>query len=108
MWISPAKDQCAVLLTNKLDYTRRARQPLTDILNSFRELAFAQLPSGAGGWPARQREAPTPCGWFGSRCLMATDEPAGAGPTGQTRCWEIRSTLAVLDSSRRETMGMRL
>jgi CubicO group peptidase (beta-lactamase class C family) len=39
MWISPAKDQWSVLLTNKLYYTRD-RQPLTDIRNSFRELAF--------------------------------------------------------------------
>ncbi|MCX5240472.1 beta-lactamase family protein [Streptomyces prunicolor] len=40
MWISPAKDRWAVLLTNKLYYTRD-RQPLTDIRNCFRELAFA-------------------------------------------------------------------
>ncbi|AOW86919.1 serine hydrolase [Streptomyces olivaceus] len=40
MWLSPAKDQWAVLLTNKLYYTRD-RQPLTDIRNRFRELAFA-------------------------------------------------------------------
>ncbi len=40
MWLSPAKDQWAVLLTNKLYYTR-GRQPLTDIRNRFRDLAFA-------------------------------------------------------------------
>ncbi|MEU0843910.1 serine hydrolase domain-containing protein [Streptomyces sp. NPDC005962] len=40
MWISPAKNQWAVLLTNKLYYTRD-RQPLTDIRNIFRQLAFA-------------------------------------------------------------------
>ncbi|MBK3623361.1 beta-lactamase family protein, partial [Streptomyces sp. MBT49] len=40
MWISPATDRWAVLLTNKLYYTRD-RQPLTDIRNAFRELAFA-------------------------------------------------------------------
>lgn len=39
MWISPAEDRWAVLLTNKLYYTRD-RQPLTDIRNKFRELAF--------------------------------------------------------------------
>ncbi|MFD8427793.1 serine hydrolase domain-containing protein [Streptomyces coelicoflavus] len=39
MWLSPAKNQWAVLLTNKLYYTRD-RQPLTDIRNRFRELAF--------------------------------------------------------------------
>jgi CubicO group peptidase (beta-lactamase class C family) len=40
MWLSPAKGRWAVLLTNKLYYTRD-RQPLTDIRNRFRELAFA-------------------------------------------------------------------
>ncbi|MFF8790859.1 serine hydrolase domain-containing protein [Streptomyces sp. NPDC015125] len=40
MWISPANDRWAVLLTNKLYYTRD-RRPLTDIRNTFRELAFA-------------------------------------------------------------------
>ncbi|MEJ8650699.1 serine hydrolase domain-containing protein [Streptomyces sp. MS1.AVA.3] len=40
MWISPANDRWAVLLTNKLYYTRD-HQPLTDIRNTFRELAFA-------------------------------------------------------------------
>ncbi|MGI5262486.1 serine hydrolase domain-containing protein [Streptomyces angustmyceticus] len=40
MWISPTADRWAVLLTNKLYYTRD-RQPLTDIRNTFRELAFA-------------------------------------------------------------------
>lgn len=39
MWISPAKDRWAVLLTNKLYYTRD-RQPLTDIRNSFRGFSF--------------------------------------------------------------------
>jgi CubicO group peptidase (beta-lactamase class C family) len=39
MWISPTKDRWAVLLTNKLYYTRD-RAPLTDVRNSFRELAF--------------------------------------------------------------------
>ncbi|MGW3926481.1 serine hydrolase domain-containing protein [Streptomyces microflavus] len=40
MWISPEQDRWAVLLTNKLYYTRD-RQPLTDIRGSFRELAFS-------------------------------------------------------------------
>ncbi|WP_086826233.1 serine hydrolase [Streptomyces sp. NRRL B-24572] len=40
MWISPTKDRWAVLLTNKLYYTRD-REPLTDVRNAFRELAFA-------------------------------------------------------------------
>ncbi|MGC9382217.1 serine hydrolase domain-containing protein [Streptomyces sp. MH13] len=40
MWISPAQDRWAVLLTNKLYYTRD-RAPLTDIRNTFRGLAFA-------------------------------------------------------------------
>lgn len=39
MWISPTQDRWAVLLTNKLYYTRD-RQPLTDVRNVFRELAF--------------------------------------------------------------------
>ncbi|MFC5957750.1 serine hydrolase domain-containing protein [Streptomyces pratens] len=39
MWISPTKDRWAVLLTNKLYYTRD-RGPLTDVRNAFRELAF--------------------------------------------------------------------
>ncbi|MFD9602878.1 serine hydrolase domain-containing protein [Streptomyces sp. NPDC059970] len=39
MWISPQQDRWAVLLTNKLYYTRD-RQPLTDIRNAFRQLAF--------------------------------------------------------------------
>lgn len=39
-WISPAKDRWAVLLTNKLYYTRD-RQQLTEVRNTFRELAFA-------------------------------------------------------------------
>ncbi|MFI0776283.1 serine hydrolase domain-containing protein [Streptomyces sp. NPDC021212] len=40
MWISPSQNRWAVLLTNKLYYTRD-RQPLTDIRNGFRQLAFA-------------------------------------------------------------------
>ncbi|MFD8778850.1 serine hydrolase domain-containing protein [Streptomyces sp. NPDC059916] len=40
MWISPEQDRWAVLLTNKLYYTRD-RQPLTDVRNTFRQLAFA-------------------------------------------------------------------
>ncbi|MER7699117.1 serine hydrolase domain-containing protein [Streptomyces sp. NPDC096095] len=40
MWISPARDRWAVLLTNKLYYTRD-RQPLTDVRNTFRQEAFA-------------------------------------------------------------------
>ncbi|MER8032062.1 serine hydrolase domain-containing protein [Streptomyces bauhiniae] len=40
MWISPRQQRWAVLLTNKLYYTRD-RQPLTDIRNAFRELAFS-------------------------------------------------------------------
>ncbi|MER7044652.1 serine hydrolase domain-containing protein [Streptomyces jumonjinensis] len=39
MWISPRQDRWAVLLTNKLYYTRD-RQPLTEIRNAFRGLAF--------------------------------------------------------------------
>ncbi|MFE4873873.1 serine hydrolase domain-containing protein [Streptomyces sp. NPDC056682] len=39
MWISPEQDRWAVLLTNKIYYTRD-RHPLTDIRNTFRELAF--------------------------------------------------------------------
>ncbi|MEV5437792.1 serine hydrolase domain-containing protein [Streptomyces sp. NPDC052682] len=39
MWISPTKDRWAVLLTNKLYYTRD-RGPLTEVRNTFRELAF--------------------------------------------------------------------
>ncbi|WP_406132831.1 serine hydrolase domain-containing protein [Streptomyces zaomyceticus] len=39
MWISPTQDRWAVLLTNKLYYTRD-RQPLTEVRNAFRELAF--------------------------------------------------------------------
>ncbi|BCM67519.1 serine hydrolase [Streptomyces sp. FBKL.4005] len=39
MWISPTKDRWAVLLTNKLYYTRD-RALLTDVRNNFRELAF--------------------------------------------------------------------
>ncbi|MGW3984784.1 serine hydrolase domain-containing protein [Streptomyces mirabilis] len=40
MWISPDQDRWAVLLTNKLYYTRD-RQPLTDVRNTFRQLAFS-------------------------------------------------------------------
>ncbi|MBQ0828852.1 serine hydrolase domain-containing protein [Streptomyces tagetis] len=39
MWISPSKGRWAVLLTNKLYYTRD-RGPLTEVRNIFRELAF--------------------------------------------------------------------
>lgn len=39
MWISPTKDRWAVLVTNKLYFTRD-RQPLTDVRNTFRELTF--------------------------------------------------------------------
>jgi CubicO group peptidase (beta-lactamase class C family) len=39
VWISPRQRRWAVLLTNKLYYTRD-RQPLTDIRNVFRGLAF--------------------------------------------------------------------
>ncbi|GHI05799.1 serine hydrolase [Streptomyces cellostaticus] len=39
MWISPTKDRWAALLTNKLYYTRD-REPLADVRNTFRELAF--------------------------------------------------------------------
>ncbi|MFC8998557.1 serine hydrolase domain-containing protein [Streptomyces rochei] len=39
MWICPANDRWAVLLTNKLYYTRD-RGPLTEVRNTFRELAF--------------------------------------------------------------------
>ncbi|MGW5659474.1 serine hydrolase domain-containing protein [Streptomyces sp. NPDC003758] len=39
MWISPTKNRWAVLLTNKLYYTRD-RGPLTEVRNTFRELAF--------------------------------------------------------------------
>ncbi|MFQ6141692.1 serine hydrolase domain-containing protein [Streptomyces seoulensis] len=40
MWISSAEGRWAVLMTNKLYYTRD-RAPLTDIRNTFRGLAFA-------------------------------------------------------------------
>ncbi|MFJ4006988.1 serine hydrolase domain-containing protein [Streptomyces sp. NPDC090023] len=40
MWISPRQQRWTVLLTNKLYYTRD-RQPLTDIRNAFRGLAFS-------------------------------------------------------------------
>ncbi|TGN81302.1 class A beta-lactamase-related serine hydrolase [Streptomyces bauhiniae] len=39
-WISPRQGRWAVLLTNKLYYTRD-RQPLTDVRNAFRGLAFS-------------------------------------------------------------------
>ena len=38
-WISTTKDRWAVLLTNKLYYTRD-HGPLTEVRNTFRELAF--------------------------------------------------------------------
>jgi CubicO group peptidase (beta-lactamase class C family) len=40
MWISPTGGRWAVLLTNKLYYTRD-RGPLTEVRNTFRELAFS-------------------------------------------------------------------
>lgn len=40
MWISPTEGRWAVLLTNKLYYTRD-REPLTGVRNAFRKLAFA-------------------------------------------------------------------
>ncbi|PJN03757.1 serine hydrolase [Streptomyces sp. CB01201] len=40
MWISPRQRRWAVLLTNKLYYTRD-RQPLTDVRNAFRQQSFA-------------------------------------------------------------------
>ncbi|WP_371589242.1 serine hydrolase domain-containing protein [Streptomyces virginiae] len=40
MWIWPAQDRWAVLLTNKLYFTRD-RQPLTDVRNTFRQLSFS-------------------------------------------------------------------
>ncbi|MFF9489878.1 serine hydrolase domain-containing protein [Streptomyces sp. NPDC014676] len=39
IWISPTKGRWAVLLTNKLYYTRD-REPLTGVRNAFRKLAF--------------------------------------------------------------------
>ncbi|WKX72164.1 serine hydrolase [Streptomyces sp. XD-27] len=39
MWVCPRRRRWAVLLTNKLYYTRD-RQPLTDLRNAFRELSF--------------------------------------------------------------------
>lgn len=39
MWISPKRGTWAVLMTNKLYYTRD-REPLTRIRNAFRELVF--------------------------------------------------------------------
>ncbi|MEV6480287.1 serine hydrolase domain-containing protein [Streptomyces sp. NPDC051576] len=39
MWISPRQQRWAVLLTNKLYYTRD-RQPLTEVRNAFRAMAF--------------------------------------------------------------------
>ncbi|MGW3952492.1 serine hydrolase domain-containing protein [Streptomyces sp. NPDC004752] len=39
MWVSPRHGRWAVLLTNKLYYTRD-RQPLTDVRNAFRRFAF--------------------------------------------------------------------
>ncbi|MFC5835556.1 serine hydrolase domain-containing protein [Nonomuraea insulae] len=40
MWVSPEQRRWAILLTNKL-YYGRDRQPLTEIRNAFRALAFA-------------------------------------------------------------------
>ncbi len=40
MWVSPKQQRWAVLLTNKLYYSRE-RQPITVIRDTFRELAFA-------------------------------------------------------------------
>jgi CubicO group peptidase (beta-lactamase class C family) len=40
MWLSPRLGRWAALLTNKLYYTRD-RGPLTDVRNTFRELAFS-------------------------------------------------------------------
>ncbi|MFD8608974.1 serine hydrolase domain-containing protein [Streptomyces sp. NPDC059631] len=40
MWLSPTSGRWAVLLTNKLYYTRD-RQPLTDVRNTFRQLVFS-------------------------------------------------------------------
>ncbi|MGW0854885.1 serine hydrolase domain-containing protein [Streptomyces sp. NPDC002690] len=42
MWISPAISRWAVFLTNKVYYTRD-RQPLADIRDTFRELAFTRI-----------------------------------------------------------------
>ncbi|MDH6136444.1 CubicO group peptidase (beta-lactamase class C family) [Kitasatospora sp. MAA4] len=39
MWISPKQDRWAILLTNKLYYTRD-RQPLTDVRDAYRGLVF--------------------------------------------------------------------
>jgi hypothetical protein len=39
MWISPKRDRWAVLLTNKLYYSRE-RAPLMAIRNAFRTLVF--------------------------------------------------------------------
>ncbi|MEU6441481.1 serine hydrolase domain-containing protein [Streptomyces sp. NPDC047046] len=41
MWVAPVQDRWAVLLTNKLYYTRD-RQLLADVRNAFRGLAFSQ------------------------------------------------------------------
>jgi CubicO group peptidase (beta-lactamase class C family) len=43
MWISPPKSRWAVLLTNKLYYTRD-REPLTRVRSAFRSLALASSP----------------------------------------------------------------
>jgi CubicO group peptidase (beta-lactamase class C family) len=40
MWISPRQSRWAVLLTNKLYFTRH-RQPLTEVRNAFRALAYS-------------------------------------------------------------------
>ncbi|MFD6802333.1 serine hydrolase domain-containing protein [Streptomyces cyaneofuscatus] len=42
MWISPTNNRWAVLLTNKLFYTRD-RQPLTEVRDAFRERAFTTI-----------------------------------------------------------------
>jgi CubicO group peptidase (beta-lactamase class C family) len=47
MWVSPAQGRWAVLLTNKLYYTRD-RQSLTDVRNTFRQLAFVAERAGSG------------------------------------------------------------
>lgn len=40
MWLSPKTGTWAILLTNKLYFTRD-REPLTGIRNCFRELVFS-------------------------------------------------------------------
>ncbi|MFF5211756.1 serine hydrolase domain-containing protein [Streptosporangium sp. NPDC000396] len=48
MWISPKQGRWAILLTNKLYYSRD-REPLMTIRNAFRALAFDRGPSPASG-----------------------------------------------------------